>query len=557
MRIQELVYDVIVENFRSKAQFDRAVKKWFGENPTEEQIKKADDMLTLFMQKQKSLDPSNPIVYSFLTRFDGTYKDEFPIFDPKNLKDPLQYTLNQMESLLNDFSDGEVEVQNSVFAEGGKYTSLDKIKASYELWKGDENKIIDEGDFRVYYIPDQRTSMRYGYYSQALVEWDNYYLKGNYPDVFNDETKKELQQTVPYVGAEVGAQWCVTGRGTSDSRGNMWGNYRDSRTFYFVIDESKELGQQPRDINRYYISALQVEWNSRQGYRLTSALNDGDMSKTWEDLLKIYPKLAEHKDKIVEVKYDSENELENNRDIIARINENENNRLEFRRVEKIYKKAFLERGGVISKAHSWRSMDPKLRENYILSTTHRNVLDKFQSYELMNEIRKKGSEFNLLNKRLSIIGAGGIGYIYDHLMRNEFDIARTSLDNQNIRLYKSKKTNKLGLYNATSAQWVNSDGIVFEPTYNEIDTAIYMDEEGKTYVVETFSESGEPTPTSLYCVYPVEETNEYGSGHFVTAQKFELLKQKIRPSEGGDDIVNISDFNPEQDVDIKEMKKGL
>lgn len=557
MRIQELVYDVVVEQFKSRAQFDRVVKKWYGENPTEDQIKKADEMLTLFMQKQKSLEPSNPLVYSFLTRFDGTYRDEFPIFDPKNLKDPLQYTLKQMESLLKDFSEDEIEVQGSVFAEGGKYTNLEKIKASYDLWKGDENKIIDEGDFRVYYIPDQKTSMRYGYYSQALVEWDNNYLSGNYPNVFNKESKKELQQTVPYVGAETGAQWCVTGRGTSDSRGNMWGNYRDSRTFYFVIDESKELGQQPRDINRYYISALQVEPSSREGYRLTSALNDGDMSKTWEDLLKIYPKLAEHKDKIVSVKYDSENELENNRDIVARINENENNKLEFRRVDRAYKKAFLERGGVISKAHSWRSMDSKLRENYILSTTQRSVLDKFQSYELMNEIRKKGSEFNLLNKRLNIVGVGGVGYIYDHLMKNEFDVARTSLDNENIRLYKSKKTNKLGLYNATSALWVNSDGIVFEPTYSEIDTALYMDDEGKMYVVETFSESGEPTPTSLYCVYPVEETNEYASGHFVTAQKFELLKQKIRPSEGGDDIVNISDFNPEQDVDIKEIEKGL
>jgi len=71
MRIQDLVYDVVVENFKSKSQFDRIVRKWYGDNPTPEQIRKADDMLSLFMQKQKSLEPSNPIVYSFLTRFDG------------------------------------------------------------------------------------------------------------------------------------------------------------------------------------------------------------------------------------------------------------------------------------------------------------------------------------------------------------------------------------------------------------------------------------------------------------------------------------------------------
>jgi hypothetical protein len=107
-----------------------------------------------------------------------------------------------------------------------------------------------------------------------------------------------------------------------------------------------------------------------------------------------------------------------------------------------------------------------------------------------------------------------------------------------------------------TAKWVDSDGIVFEPNYREIDTALYMDNDGNMYVVETFSESGEPTPTSLYCVYPVNETNEYVSGHFITAQKFEVLKEKIHPSEDGD-ITNIDDFNPETDVDIKEIKKGL
>lgn len=550
MKIQDLVFDVIVENFKSKSQFDRIVRKWYGENPTPDQINTADKMLSLFMQKQKSLEPNNPTVYSFLTRFDGTYKDEFPIFDPKNLKDASQYTLSQMESLYNDLNDDEVETEG-VFA-GDNYTNLNKIKASYELWKGDDHKIIDEGSLRVYFIPDQKVSMQFGYYMQAVTEWDSHYLRGNYPDVFTQENKKEI----PYVGTMNGAQWCVTGRGTSDSRSNMWGSYRNSRTFYFVIDESKAPeSDSSRQVSRYYISALQVDTSLREGYRITSALNDGDTPMTWDEVIRIYPQLSEHKEKLVSVKFDSDGEMES-RDVVSRINETENNKYEFRRVDKKFKKAFLDRGGVISKANSWKSMPDKLRELYILTTTQRNVLDKFQSYELMNEIRKKGSEFNLLNKRLKLIGLGGVGHIYDHLMKNEFDVARTSLDNENIRLYKSKKTNKLGLYNATAAIWVSSDGVTFEPTYSEIDTALYMDNEGKMYVVETFSEAGEPTPTSLYCVYPVDEANEYASGHFITAPKFEILKQKIHPSES-DDITNIDDFNPETDVDIKEMKKGL
>ncbi len=550
MKIQDLVYDVIVENFKSKSQFDRIVRKWYGDNPTPEQIKKAEDMISLFMEKQKSLDPNNPIVYSFLTRFDGTHKNEFPIFDPKNLKDAGQYTLGQMESLYNDLRDDDVE-EEGVFG-GSKETSLEKVLASYELWKGDEYKIIDEGSLRVYFIPDQKVAMQFGYYMQVVTEWDGGYLKNN-REFYTEENK----QQIPYAGTLRGAQWCVTGRGGSDSRSNMWGSYRNERTFYFVIDDTKAPNSENGgEKSKYFLSALQVDTSIREGYKVTSVLNDGDTPKTWEQIISIYPNLAEHKDKFVSVRFNIENEMEN-RDIVSRINETEGNRYEFRRVDKKYKKAFLDRGGVISKANSWRSMPSNLREVYIISTTTRNALDKFQSYELMNEIRKKGSEFNLLNKRLNVIGLNGVGYIYDNLMKNEFDVARTSLDNVNFRLYKSKKTDKFGLYNVITATWVESDGVVFEPTYNQLDeTSLYMDNEGNAYLVEIFSESGEPTATSLYCIYPVADENEYASGHFITAQKFEVLKQKIHPSEDGD-VTNIDDFNPETDVDIKEMKKGL
>lgn len=553
MKIQDLVFDVVVENFKSKSQFDSLVKKWYGENPTPEQIGMADKMLSLFMQKQKGLEPSNPAVYSFLTRFDGSYPNEFPIFDPKKLKDASQYTLAQMTSLYDDLRDDDVD-EEGVFS-GDNYSNLDKIKASYELWKGDEHKIIDEGNLRVYFIPNEKVSKQFGYYMQAVTEWDGSYLQRTSPEIFTKENKK----LIPHVGTLSGAQWCVTGRGTSDSRGNLWGSYRDDRTFYFVIDESKAPSSDlDASISRYFISALQVDTGIRQGYRITSALNDGDNPKTWEEVIQIYPQLTEHKDKFVNVKFVRNNEMENANDVVGKINESLSNPYEFRRVNKKLKKAFLDRGGVLSKADSWRSMPDKLREYYILTTTARNVLDKYQSTEFMNEIKKKGSEFNLLNKRLKVVGLEGIGYIYDHLMKNEFDIARNSLDNQNIRLYQSKKTGKYGLYNVINATWITSDGITYEPTYDQLeDTSLYQDNDGNLYLVEIFSESGEPTPTSLYCIYPVSDENVNVKGHFITSPKFESLKQKIQPTDDDSDVVNISDFNPETDVDIKEMKKGL
>ena len=296
-------------------------------------------------------------------------------------------------------------------------------------------------------------------------------------------------------------------------------------------------------------------------------LNDGDITKTWEEVIQIYPQLAEHRDLFKYVKYD-ESELFD-KDIVNRINETPGNKLEFAMVRRDLKKAYIDRGGVISTAKSWQRMDTDLRTLYIISTTARNVIDKYQSYELMTEIRKVGNEFKLLDNTLKSLGLRldergvsvnqklgevGVGFIYEHLMSNEFIVARVSIDNKNLVLYESKKTKKFGLYYNDKAAWVRQDGIVFEPNYTQMGTDLYNDNEGKTYIVETYTTGGGPDNTSLYCVFPIEE-NDNASGHFVTAAKFEMLKTKIQPKDENDedDSVRISDFDPETDVDIKEI----
>ena len=83
------------------------------------------------------------------------------------------------------------------------------------------------------------------------------------------------------------------------------------------------------------------------------------------------------------------------KDIVNRINETPGNKLEFAMVRRDLKKAYIDRGSVISTAKSWQRMDTDLRTLYIISTNARNVIDKYQSYELMSEIRKVGNEFKL------------------------------------------------------------------------------------------------------------------------------------------------------------------
>lgn len=543
MNIKDLVYDVIVEEVKNKKLFNFLLKKWYGDNPTPSQIQNAENDLTLFSEKQKSLTIKNPAVFTFLSRHDGNHG--LPVFDPSKLMDISQYSLEEIESLLHEFKDATLTAGDEDEFKGKLDSTPEKVEASKKLWLGERDVVVNEEGFKVHYIPDARESIKYGFYQQAMAQKTG------------------------------GVQWCVTGRNTNDSRSNLWGTYRPKRTFYFVIDESKNPKDNPSaSVHKYYLCALQYCQNDRDyrdqsytGFKMTSMLNDGDTPKTWEEVVAIYPQLAEHRDLFTYVKYD-ESELVN-KDVVGRVTETTGNRFEFKTLRREIKKAYIDRGGTISTAESWKSMDTNLRNLYILTTTSRDCKDKYQSYELMSEIKKTGNEYRLLDNTLKSLGNRedqqgrtvneslgklGVGYIYQHLMETEFIVGRSSLDNPKLKLFKSKKTKKFGLYDLGKVKWVTVDGVTFEPDYSEDTTILYTDDKGADYLVETYvNGGGQVDNTSLYVVYPVDGENDMAGGHFIAANKFKELSTKIHPKNENDDddVVRIKDFNPETDVDIK------
>ena len=542
MNIQDLVYDVIVEEVKNKKLFNFLLKKWFGDNPTPEQIQQAEADLTLFMEKQKSLTVNNPAVYTFLMRHDGNHG--LPAFDPSKLMDISQYSLEEIESLLHEFRDAVLTAGEEDEFKGKLTSDEKKVAASKKLWVSDRDTIINEEGFKVHFVSDARESIKYGFYQQVMAEKHG------------------------------GVQWCVTGRNTSDSRSNLWGTYRPRRTFWFVMDESKNPKDNPnKEVYKYYICALQYceRDHGYTGFKMTSMLNDGDNPKTWEEVIRIYPQLAEHRDKFEYVAYDEAELFDRN--MANRLTENPG-RNEFAAARRELKKAYLDGGGVISTERSWKSMDTNLRNLYILTVTARDAVDKFSSYELMSAIKKVGNEFRLLDSTLKSVGSRqdqngrisnqsladlGVAYIYQHLMENEFITARTSIDNPKIRLYKSKKNKKkFGLYHLGKTDWVIHDGVKFEPDYTETSTILYIDDQDKTYLVETYvlGENGPIDERSLYCVYPIEDENELAGGHFIGSRQWATLEgTKMHPKDDendDDDSRRFTDLNPETDVDIKE-----
>ena len=523
MKLQEIVHNLVLEAAISKAVYDKVYSLWSQENPN---ISRDDIQLIYdeFKNKQNGLSPNKAEVRSFLYRFDGNHG--YSRFDPPNLRDITKYTYKQITSLLDEYKDSDNVVNDSVFQDKDTKPTKEKIEASKQLWNGSDYSIINEDGFRVYAIPNQSTSVKFGYYAELV--------------------NKKMRTGNP--GGNV--IWCVTWRPDMDNRTNMWGTYRDERTFYFVIDESKDI-----NTDRYYMSALQktTQNDTNSGFRLTSLLNDGDNPVTWESLVRIYPKLQPYKDLFV-IKPYSRDELKE-KNVVGQITESVNSRYEFKRVERSLKKAYINNHGILKKPDSWAHMDTGLRNLYILSSTAGDILEKFSSFEFLSEVKKVGNEFNLLNNRLKNLGFDGVSYIVDNIISKEFKIRRSSIDKPHLKIYQSKVNGKCGLYDTRKLDWVNFGGVTFTPDFS-FNTGVdsFIDDDGNLFILEKYSNGG----NSFNCVVPTDKKFK-GRGYLLSQQKFEELQNDLNKKINLDlsKGPKIGNVNPETDTDLEEIKKGL
>ncbi len=510
MKIKSALHDVLVESVKNKKLFDLLMSKWSEQKPGLTQ-QEGEQIFADFQKIKEGLSPKRPQVTSFLYRFDG--KHGYERFDPDFLKDITKYTYKQITSLIDEYKDDdnvkdEIDISHN-FIGDGKLTP-ERLEYSKSLWFNPETAIVNEEGFRVYDIKNQTMAMIFGFYLDSI--------NGSSPI------------------------WCVARR-PDYSATNLWASYRTSGTFYFIIDESKK----PSD--RYYLSALQKKENNTSPYVLTSLKNDGDNSKSWNEIVEIYPKISKYKNVIVSREF-SQDELRE-KSVVGQVNETEGNIYEFRRVSRQLKKGYINNLGPLRKAHSWAAMDEKLRVLYILTTNSDTVNDRFSNFEFLNEIKKVGNQFTLLDNRLKQIGfTDGVGSIMTNLMKNEFRLRRESLDNPQIKIYESKVNGLCGVYHTRHADWVKLDGIKYEPLYKEVNIETFTDDEENSYIVEVLTKNG--GGDSFYVIYPVE--NERGDCHILTQKKWDELNQKLYKDDGDNDKVD--KFDPEQDVDIKEFKKG-
>jgi len=547
MKITDLVFDILLEEVRDIGTYRFLLNKWFGENPTDEQKRKVEDLFNKYTQLkgQNRLKTDLPIIVTFLVRFRG--------FPETDLTQPKKYSYEQMKFLVDEYfgtDDGAPEEETvdssiPVVLRGKNLPpNEERIEASKSLWFGDLNKIVDEGDFRIYAINDRSSSVMFGYY-QATLYTDSVFIENNHTGYF---------------------PWCI-GRWNVDSTTtrsmnaqiNYYTNYRNRRTFYFVIDETKspEIEKNPL-VAQYYLSALQFATDSPTNLRITSILNDGnDPVITREDLVRTYPKIAQHLDKIIKVEYNPAQELgdgeTNPIDLITEYNENSD--YYFPRISTELKRQYIiDLGKPLSKAISWRTLTPGLRTAYISTTQKNQVYERF-GVELFEEIKKNKQDFKSLESRLQDVGFnGGVMTLGFRLLKNEYLIHRYNISNNKIFILKTYRSPfKYGVYDGSKLDWYEKGGKKYLPEYNQPKPTILVNKANKAekFFVELFNKSSEPSSDSFVSIYPIER-GKSDKGYFMSYDSY------LKMVEDYNLVDQDTDIKPEleKQTDIKE-KKGI
>ena len=549
-QIKSLYQEFYVDDVNNNESIKMLINKWYGDGdePTEDEKFQGYKMITWFNNYRPQLSLESPEVLSFLHHYDGNEQSQY--FDPNNLKDIKSYNLQQMSDLYHEFHDPTQEMrrEDETFNEGGGMSTEAKRNASEKIWYSNDNVVVDEEGFKVHYIPDQRTAIKYGYYQQE-VRNKMYGYGWNQKD-------------------SIRGHWCVTGRGSEDSWTNLWGRYRDQgKTFYLVLDESKkpeegERATSGQGTSRYYLGALQN--HGRNGWVLTSLLNDGDTDMTWEKIVSIYPQLAEHKDKLPSVAYDASIELNVDTNIVGRLYERPGP-LQFAKQSPSVKKAYIDEGHPLKEPHSWETLNSYLRNLYIARTEEGNMYNSYSTTEFLGAIKKTPEFYTLLKNKITAICARtnradikdkGISVLYLNILNNSYKIERKSIDNENLILVKAGDGQPSGIWDLDKNDWATFDGIKYVNKYHHTGVELYIEKQGnQKYVVNVYTLSDDVDHTSFYALHPVTIGNQYGESHFITYNKFEELKSRIVPSSEEDDdedFTNITNFNKDSDVDIKE-----
>lgn len=593
MKIKEILNQIksdhIIAEARGKAIIEQIQKLWSDKLTPDEAV----EMLNWFDGNSQHFkvsieyttvnpETNEPVKYSRVNPTIGKFMIIYPKFkNDDDLKDPTKYTGEEIEFLFNEFNFAKIKkdssrVEPEVFIRNpgknpnnptrlDRSNSLEKVVASKNLWYDNEKSLINENGFRVYAIDTQFKAMYYGYYLDSFHGGNSY-------------SQENRQLHVP------GTTWCTT---SSNDGSTFYGSQRNNRSFYFVIDESKHprnfIGENPREERivadgsretrpeRYfYLGALQA-FNDGS-YALTGMHNPGEPRITWQQIVAIYPQLANHRDKIRYYEK-KDTELVNAGNIFNKITEDGNGQYTFYRLPAAIQLAYINGtenwNGTppnLTKAISWRYMNDECRKTYIQKTRSNTFEQRFSTFELMSEIKKQPQIAKYVN---TFFGKLGVNTTIEKMMfqliykRNQFEIHRRSKKNPNIEILHSLSERKYGIFDSNVLNnfdniteggkeiFYKKNGILYDISYLKKEGDILISDNGEHYITEIYyiPNGADNDPRNFYTVLELTESMfESQDSYFFSQRQYEKLVRNYFEGneEPEEDDIDTLDTEPTQ-----------
>lgn len=571
MDIKKIIREVLLEQEDGEAapnpqpQLTRAqrealaslTEKWRQEVPSLTD----DQAMEIFLKYRKILpalvNPKQPAINAFIVRSNGKYGfNDLRDISNVTLKDFLTFLLeyDKFRILLGpNVTDSEQEELklDRIFNEkpanrGVGGITPEKIETSKKMWYGTENLVIQENGFRVYWVPNNKFSVRMGYFYQEklreLLQHNVDNQVGKIYDIYrNDNFGSTRYNANP---------WCLVSRSSDQmvyykneelvkAVSNAYSMYRHEYSYYYVIDESKDLFGQGGE---YYIGAILA---GKNGDFQVAPMYNGQYNISTENLLKIYPQLTGHLDKMIYHKYNEKNELNDSQpiSILDRINEQEGSPYAFWMQGPDEKAQYINDGRILRKGKSWDTLVDDLRNEYINRITGTNALSRIDNDEFMRAIIRSGNKWkNTLNHHLVTKGLPGISYLAENFMVREFVLDFTGMKNSNIKIYKSKVTGKYGIYDLNNLGWMEKDGKTYEADFTKRVLPLPEGEledftNNKIYDVVEFASPS----AKFFTLNDIDGKNDVV--YILSERKYHELRDKLDNDGGVDD---------ENDIDIAE-----
>lgn len=550
--------DILSEELtnRQRQELDRLFNTWQRQMPGLN-YNEAELIYTKHREVFQNIRFGIPSVERFLLKFDGRNNNpKYTIDDLKNVNQP-KVNVNHLIEFLENFIrekiisreeinaniDEEKARLKRVFESDGMQSNANKVEESKKMWYSAEGAMINENGVRVYPIMNQQQAVRMGYYYifRHAINCTNY----------------GIQST----------SWCVTHRGNEvneykiDENGNrinhtnpilyrhyanLYNSYRkrsyDPSTFYFIINDNVPVN------NENHFGAILVKENGVFNYSDQYQIG-GEKHITWEQLKSYYPQIENYKNLFVYRNEDTEQEDVEIRTIVDIITEtNQNSPNYYGRQSPERQREFIEQGGILTQAISWRTTEHNEKLIYIGTVARESLFSKFSNLELLEEVLSIRTYRDLLDDKIKHLGyPDGLAYLYNEILKTKYGIWRRNTRNKKHVLLIHRTTKKMGIFDLQNAKWLKYDNIEYLPVYSNTVKTTYNGSDGKRYLVETYVKTTENDPSTFYTIKEIAVSNALA--YFLTKKGMDkliedekLIKNRYR----------MQNLDTENDFDLKE-----